>query len=283
MKYLVLALSLCAAATRSAAQDTTAKEETSRITIRIVEEKGGDHVVEERSYETPKLSPQQQRQHLDSLLGSLSGGEENSNRRVTITMEDGKFRKDPAGRIVKRRLDYSQAPDHAREWYTARPHAYAIEFDRMGRQLDSSLSKGAARMELKVNKFLADIESRPAEFNLDLNNRLENIRTFVWDGNSSNSSKTVRSVSINPNRPFDGNLNIRFSVKEKGDVLITVTDTRGKEQGKKELKDFEGEFAGQIRLKDSAKGVLFVNIVQNEDGVTQRVTLPGARSEDDNR
>ncbi len=258
MKYLLFAYGLLAGVPALKAQDALPKKEKSRITVQIVEENGGDRIVEERSYDTGELSPQQQRAHLDSLLGTLDIEGKGKNRRITITMEDGEIRK------------------HATNVFPRHPEFRRAELDRLGRQLDTTFSKNAAKIELKMNKLMADIESRPAAFSFDIADRIEKTKAFTlgWDSGFPNSSKTVRSVSINPNRPFDGYLNLRFAVREKGDVLITVTDTRGKEQGRKELKDFEGEFTGQIKLKEAAAGVLFVNIVQNDDGVSQRVALP---------
>ncbi len=260
MKYLLLACGLLTGVPVLKAQDTLPKKEKSRVTVQIMEENGGDVIVEERSYDTGELSPQQQRAHLDSLLSTLDIEGKGKNRRITITMEEGDIRKPGP---------YEKAKSRA-------------ELDRLGKRIDTSLSKSAAKIELKMNKMMADIESRPAIFGFDLADRIEKAGNFTlgWENGFPNSSKTVRGVSINPNRPFDGHLNLRFAVKEKGDVFITVTDTKGKEQGRKELKDFEGEFVGQLKLKNTAAGVLFVNIVQNEDGVSQRVVLPeSTRSE----
>lgn len=264
MKYLLLTCGLLAGIPVLKAQDDMLpKKEKSRVTIRVVEEDGEDRVVKEHSYDTGELSQQQQRTHLDSLLNVLDIEGKGKNRRITITMEDGDLQKPERFELARKsppvRADF--------RWK---------ELDRLGWQLDTALSKSAAKMEFKVNKLLADIESRPGDFHFDIGDRIKKARAFNmdWESGFPNSSKTVRAVVINPNKPFDGHLNLRFTVKEKGDVLITVTDTKGKEQAKKELRDFEGEFIGQIKLKDSASGVLFVNIVQNEDGVSQRIALP---------
>lgn len=276
MKYLLLACGLLAGIPALKAQDPLLKKEKSRITVQIVEENGGDRIVEERSYDTGELSPQQQRAHLDSLLGALDIEGKGKNRRITITMEEGDILKPGPYETAKKISSIGHERAYARNVLPRHPDFRWAELDRLGRQLDTTFSKNAAKIELKMNKMMADIESRPAGFSFDLADRIEKTKAFTlgWENGFPNSSKTVRSVSINPNRPFDGYLNLRFAVREKGDVLITVTDTKGKEQGRKELKDFEGEFAGQIKLKDAAAGVLFVNIVQNDDGVSQRVALP---------
>ena len=91
--------------------------------------------------------------------------------------------------------------------------------------------------------------------------------------NEEMASGSVRSLNAYPNNPDNGVLNLRFSTPEPGDVHITVTDTQGKEVGKKTIKDFSGEFVGQIELKKNTKGTLFVTVVQNEDGTVRRVLL----------
>ena len=85
---------------------------------------------------------------------------------------------------------------------------------------------------------------------------------------------TVRDLNVYANNPDNGVLNLRFKVPQKGDVSISVTDTRGKEVAKKEIKDFSGDFVGQVEVKKNTKGALFVTVVQNEDGATRRVIIP---------
>lgn len=60
---------------------------------------------------------------------------------------------------------------------------------------------------------------------------------------------SVRDLNVYANNPDNGIINLRFHVQQKGDLTITVTDTKGKEVGKKEIKDFEGDFVGQVDLK----------------------------------
>lgn len=269
MKSIILGAALFTVPLWSAAQEQTPEQGTTKVSIQVVEEKGGDRILEERSYYIKPLSAEAQRNHLDSLVSSLQAS--GKGRRVTVTMEDTESKHAYSRKIEGRAFPTPPVPLKKEQHYS-----YWLELDDLGKRIDSTVSRETARAEMKVNRLMADLESRPADFGFDLNNRLEKVRAFTFENGLSNSSKTIRNASVNPNRPFDGSLNVRFNTKEKGNVVVTVTDTKGKEQGKKELKDFEGEFVGQIKLKDTAKGVLFVNIVQNEDGVTQRVMVPSA-------
>ena len=267
MKYAALAIGFLAVSIPAFAQETTGNEESSRVKVQIIEEEGGDRTVREQHYDIGKRTQQQQREYLDSLLTELGKEGKGKNRRITVTMEEGNL-KDLPVRIAKK--GFPANPDKMQTFGWEGGNAYWQEFDRLGSRVDSSLTRKFKKIEMKTNRLLADVESR-ADFNFDFGKHFENLKSLSWE---ANTSKTVRAVSIHPNQPFDGLLNVRFSTPSKGDVTITVTDTKGNEQGKKVLKNFDGEFVGQIKLKDSAKGVLFVNIVQNDDGISQRISLP---------
>ncbi|MDI9872364.1 T9SS type A sorting domain-containing protein [Flectobacillus roseus] len=100
---------------------------------------------------------------------------------------------------------------------------------------------------------------------------------FFFDGNGTfpgmSESKTIHGLRVYPNKPFDAKLNLRFDAPQKGNVTISVTDVNGKEVGHQVVKDFEGEFMGQVDLKKNTKGTLFVTVTQNEDGTVKRVVV----------
>lgn len=97
---------------------------------------------------------------------------------------------------------------------------------------------------------------------------------FAFDGSSS--SKTVRGLSVYPNNPKTDVLNLRFSSQQKGDVSIKVMDLKGNVIAKDEIKDFSGDYVGQINI-GKQKGVVFVMVTQGEDGTVKRVSLPDAK------
>jgi hypothetical protein len=87
------------------------------------------------------------------------------------------------------------------------------------------------------------------------------------------ASKTIHGLLVNPNRPFNGKLNVRFRATEKGLVTISVSDVEGKELAKEQIKDFEGNFVGQIDLKKASSGVYFVRVTLGNDGAVRRVKV----------
>ncbi|UBM60283.1 T9SS type A sorting domain-containing protein [Marinilongibacter aquaticus] len=100
-------------------------------------------------------------------------------------------------------------------------------------------------------------------------------RVYAWTDNVLREMEPegIRSVDVFPNKPDSDVINVRFYAAEKGDVNITVLDTKGKTVASKEVKDFQGEFVGQMELKKSAKGTFFVLVSQGDDGVSRRVVI----------
>ncbi|WP_375443787.1 T9SS C-terminal target domain-containing protein [uncultured Fibrella sp.] len=96
----------------------------------------------------------------------------------------------------------------------------------------------------------------------------------TWSRASGGSqASTIRGLDAYPSNPDKFMLNVRFTAPGKGDALIVVTNPKGKEVARRELKDFTGEFVGQVDLGRKAEGVFFVTVTQNEDGAVRRVVL----------
>lgn len=96
----------------------------------------------------------------------------------------------------------------------------------------------------------------------------------TWSKNSGgNQASTIRGLDAYPSNPDKFMLNVRFTAPGKGDALIVITNPKGKEVARRELKDFTGEFVGQVDLGRKAEGVFFVTVTQNEDGAVRRVVL----------
>jgi hypothetical protein len=86
-------------------------------------------------------------------------------------------------------------------------------------------------------------------------------------------SKTIHGLSGKQNQPFNGKLNVRFNAPEKGNVTIAVTDVNGKEIATEIVKDFQGDYLGQIDLKKAGTGVYFLRVTQGNDGAVRRVEV----------
>lgn len=88
-----------------------------------------------------------------------------------------------------------------------------------------------------------------------------------------NGSKTIHGLRAEQNQPFNGKLNVHFAAFEKGNVSIAVSDVNGKEIATETVKDFQGEYLGQIDLKKSGAGVYFLRVTQGTDGAVRRVEV----------
>ena len=141
------------------------------------------------------------------------------------------------------------------------------------RQLDS-LSRNMKRLEYDFQREfapLADRLSRVQGLN-GLGDRLA-APFETWSRSGGTQASTVRGLEAYPSNPDKNMLNVRFTAPGKGDALIVVTNPKGKEVARRELKDFTGEFVGQVDLGRKAEGVYFVTVTQNEDGAVRRVVL----------
>ena len=88
-----------------------------------------------------------------------------------------------------------------------------------------------------------------------------------------NGSKTIQGLSGKQNQPFNGKLNVRFKAPQKGNVTIAVSDVNGKEIATETVKDFQGDYLGQIDLKKASAGIYFLRVTQGNDGAVRRVEV----------
>ena len=86
-------------------------------------------------------------------------------------------------------------------------------------------------------------------------------------------SKTIQGLSGKQNQPFNGKLNVRFKAPTKGNVTIAVSDVNGKEIATETVKDFQGDYLGQIDLKKAGAGIYFLRVTQGNDGAVRRVEV----------
>ncbi len=90
---------------------------------------------------------------------------------------------------------------------------------------------------------------------------------------SANESKTIHGLHAIPNKPFNGKISVDFNAPEKGNVTISVMDVNGKELANEQIKDFQGDYLGQIDIKKAGAGVYFIRVSQGADGAVQRVKV----------
>ena len=268
-----LALTAALGTAANAQSEREDNEQKTSISVEVIGKADGKTQVARRSYRVEPMSESAQKEFIDKVLDSLDV-DGMSQKRVSITVDEGGDR--PAGRSrveIRRRngdepLIWSwRDGDNGdnRDW----GGRHDFHFDT--RELESSARRMQKELEPKLKELQMNMEPRLRI----LQKKMEGMGDRFGDawGGAFDNSGTVRSLNAYANNPDNGVLNLRFSVPEKGDVHITVTDTDGKEVGKKTIKDFSGEFVGQIELKKNTKGVLFVRVVQNDDGTVRRVVI----------
>ncbi len=243
------------------------------IKIEVIGKSDGKTQVVERSYRVDAMSENDQKAFIDKALDSLAV-DGMSQKRISITVDDNANRSRRLDGGVKTR-SWSDTSDEpmAQGWRDdnnrSRRNDQDFRFDT--RELQSNLRRMQKEMEPKLRELQRDMEPglKRMQKNMEgMGDRFGDAWGSAFDNNS-----TVRSLNAYANNPDNGVLNLRFSVPDKGDVHVTVTDTDGKEVGKKTIKDFSGEFVGQIELKKNTKGTLFVTVVQNDDGTTRKVVI----------
>ena len=256
----------------------SAEENKTSIQIRVTEKKYGKTQVNERRYELSPMPDAEQKKFVDKVLDSL-GVDGKGQQQVSIIVNDnaGKIRVESRGggtpaladRNSRQRVEIRSRQDDEPAVLDWRDGDNSFRFDtdelrgsvrRMQRELEPKLDELRRNMEPGLNTMQRKLEGMGD-------------RMIGFWSNEGMVTGSVRSLNAYPNNPDNGVLNLRFSTPEPGDVHITVTDTQGKEVGKKTIKDFSGEFVGQIDLKKNTKGTLFVTVVQNEDGTVRRVVL----------
>ncbi|MFN4145566.1 MAG: T9SS type A sorting domain-containing protein [Runella sp.] len=262
-------------ATATIAQDTPKKETNQdRVTIRarITEDKNGKTETTERIYIYDNLLPQERETKIKSIVDSLRGeGQTATNRRMSIVVEEGQT-SDKRDIITHRnggnRVEiYQRGPGktHIETWNDDHYETYRFDEEAMANRMK--------RIEKRIHPQMQKLERQMDE----LGRRIEPKVMHIWGetfGGSPTKPSTIRGLEAFPNNPDKQELNIKFYAPEKGDVVITVMDTKGKQITRKEVKNFSGDYVGQLSLGKDPKGTYFISVVQNEDGAVKRIVIP---------
>lgn len=233
------------------------KEEKATIRIKVTGEKDGKTESKERSYRVGAMTDDERDKFVDKVLDSLGVDKKKNNQMVSVTIDDGD--EDMAAKkrrkvIIDHRDDREPLAYH---W----KGDFSNDFEFNTENLKKHMRTFENEWKPKTKMLMRDME------------HFGNEMGEFWNKEVVKPA-SVRSLTAYTNNPDNGVLNLKFGVPQKGDVSVIVTDTKGKEVGKKEIKDFEGEFVGQVELKKNTKGTVFVTVVQNEDGAVKRVVIP---------
>lgn len=265
----------------SFAQDK--KEKKSTIRVRIEQDINGKAKVHEKSFDATGLTNKQKENLVQDYQDSVMAKNKDNVRGTKVEVES--FNGDERERIssnddhFERRLDFD----------SEKPRIRAYSRERNGNDNhfefgddDDAIIREKPRARVYRHDGDKDFDTR---FDLDMKGLNQNLnqlgkdlqfefKTFpdVFDFDGSASGKTVRGLSVYPNNPKTEILNLRFSSQQKGDVNIKVMDLKGNVIAKDEIKDFSGDYVGQINI-GKQKGVVFVMVTQGEDGTVKRVSL----------
>ncbi|WP_229207861.1 T9SS type A sorting domain-containing protein [Dyadobacter beijingensis] len=236
------------------------------IRIRVSEDDNGKVRDIEKSYQVGAMTDSDRQKFIDKVLDSLNV-DKKSKQTISITVDDGADDVIAAKKRKKIVIDHRD-PREPMAFHWDGDFKYDLDWDseKMTENMKKIQKNFNQNFQPKARMMLRDME----DFSKDLSRNFE----YAWDNSNNAKAASIRSLNAYTNNPADDVLNLRFSVPEKGNVTVTVTDTKGKEVGKKEIHEFEGEYVGQIELKKNTKGTLFVTVVQNEDGAVKRVVIP---------
>lgn len=110
------------------------------------------------------------------------------------------------------------------------------------------------------------------KFNMeDLGDRLN--RDFGSFNGNFTFSEGFSNVSVFTNKPATHILNLRFKSSGEGPVTISVVNLEGDLVTRESVKDFSGEYIGQLNLKEGTKGTFFVIISQGDKGISRKVRV----------
>lgn len=241
----------------SLAQNKSNKND-SKVRIKVEKEIDGKKEVYERSFDASNMSTSEKNEMISKIQDSLLADSKGKNHKLKIEVDEGD------GRSVND-FHFESEDNNDDNIMIERSPRVRIFKDGDG---DDFMKEFRIEMDDLGNKISRSFRDMP-RFNF------EDTQVFP-----NSSSKTIKDLNVYPNKPKTETLNVRFYAPEKGNVNIKVMDTKGTIIAKEEVKDFSGEFVGQISIPKS-EGVVFVMVTQGEDGLVKRVVLKNSEEKRD--
>lgn len=260
---LLLALSVSGFVTAQKAQPTAPKSDGKRVHVRVIERDGPDVRETERTYRIDGMTDPERDKMVTKLVDSLRANRKGAGgrRQMTIIVEDT-----DGDRIVTRERTDSSTGRAPADAYTRRNRPSPTDRDSWTNQTwHYEFQRGADSLADQMSRFKFQM---PRDWDRQLARPFED-----WARNFSSAPSTIRGLDAYPNNPDRNQLNVRFTAPAKGDVTMVVTNAKGKEVARRDLKNFSGEFVGQIDLGKKAQGAYFITVTQNEDGAVKRIVV----------
>lgn len=254
-----------------------AQEKKEKVRIRIEQEVDGKTTISEKIINSSGLSSSQKDEMIekfkDSVLALNKGKaqgvkieiDNDSNSNINIERNDGK-------KIV-RRYEFNDSDGGRNEDIVIKRGPKVRVYKKDGKGEIESFDSDDFTHEFHGN--MESLRDNMKQMGKDLKFEFRSIpdNIMMFDGGGS-ASKTIKNVEVFPNNPKTEILNVRFNAPQKGDVSVKVLDVKGNVIAKEEIKDFSGDYVGQINIGKQKSGTVFVMITQGEDGNVKRVVLP---------
>lgn len=229
------------------------------VHVKIIERSGGTVTELNRTYRADGMTNARRDELVKGLVDSLKAAHPGvaRDRQLTIIIDDteGKSQRSQRPDVYSRR-NHSIGPIGPDHWNQS-----AFDLGKL-----DSLKENMRSMADRMNRYQF---SMPRDWQSKLTAPFEN-----WSRESGVKASTVRNLDVYPNNPDHKLLNVRFTAPAKGHVSIVVTNPKGKEVARSEVKEFSGEYVGQIDLGKSAPDTYFITVTQNEDGAVKRIVVP---------
>ncbi|GAB4026114.1 hypothetical protein GCM10028773_54160 [Spirosoma koreense] len=242
--------------------ESSSKSQTDEVNVRVIERTGDEVREVERTYKLNGMKDPDRDKLVMKLVDSLKATRKGSGRRqMTIIVEDN-----DGDRTVTRQRITPRKKGAPADVYAQRGRLQKINPDFWNNQTWQRDFHGQTdSMVDKLNQFRYQF---PRDFDRQIARPFED-----WARTISGKPSSIRSLDAFPNNPDRDQLTVRFTAPSKGDVSIVVTNPKGKEVARRDIKDFSGEFVGQIDLGKKSQGTYFITVTQNEDGAVKRIVV----------
>ncbi len=252
---------------------TFAQEKKEKVRIRIEQEVDGKTTISEKIINSSGLSSSQKDEMIEKFKDSVLALNKGKAQGVKIEIDsDSDVNIERNGnRRIERNYNYNN--DNGNEEIVIKRGPKVRVYKKDGKGETEWFNGEDFSHEFNGN--MESLRDNMKQMGKDLKFEFRSIpdNIMMFDGESS-ASKTIKNVEVFPNNPKTEILNVRFNAPQKGDVSIKVLDVKGNVIAKEEIKDFSGEYVGQINIGKQKSGTVFVMITQGEDGNVKRVVLP---------
>ncbi|GAB2607856.1 hypothetical protein GCM10027035_00010 [Emticicia sediminis] len=250
-----------------------AQEKKEKVRIRIEQEVDGKTTISEKIINSSGLSSSQKDEMIEKFKDSVLALNKGKAQGVKIEIDsDSDVNIERNGnRRIERNYNYNN--DNGNEEIVIKRGPKVRVYKKDGKGETEWFNGEDFSHEFNGN--MESLRDNMKQMGKDLKFEFRSIpdNIMMFDGGSS-GSKTIKNVEVFPNNPKTEILNVRFNAPQKGDVSIKVLDVKGNVIAKEEIKDFSGEYVGQINIGKQKSGTVFVMITQGEDGNVKRVVLP---------